>query len=41
MTFDSSLALEFLGMTGPDVTEGVAARRGKRAAAFGTRGPQG
>jgi len=39
--FDSSLALEFLGMTGPDVTEGVAARRGKRAPDFGARGPQG
>ena len=39
--FDSSLALEFLGMTGPDVTEGVAARRGKHAPDFGARGPQG
>jgi enoyl-CoA hydratase len=28
--FDTSLALEFLGFTGPDVAEGVAARRAKR-----------
>ena len=33
--FDSSLALEFLGFTGPDVAEGVAARRAKRAPNFG------
>jgi enoyl-CoA hydratase len=39
--FDSSLALEFLGFTGPDVTEGLAARRAKRAPDFGGRGPQG
>jgi enoyl-CoA hydratase len=39
--FDSSLALEFLGFTGPDVAEGVAARRAKRAPEFGGRGPQG
>jgi enoyl-CoA hydratase/carnithine racemase len=39
--FDSSLALEFLGFTGPDVSEGVAARRAKRAPDFGGRGPQG
>jgi enoyl-CoA hydratase len=39
-TFDSSLALEFLGFTGPDVVEGVAARRAKRAPDFGDRGPQ-
>ena len=32
--FDSSLALEFLGFTGPDVVEGVAAVRGKRKANF-------
>ena len=38
--FDSSLALEFLGFTGPDIAEGVAARRAKRAADFGGRGPQ-
>jgi enoyl-CoA hydratase len=39
--FDSSLALEFLGFTGPDVSEGLAARRAKRAPDFGGRGPQG
>src|ERR1700681_979165 len=38
--FDSSLALEFLGFTGPDVSEGVAARRAKRAPNFGGRGPE-
>src|SRR3984957_18383691 len=38
--FDSSLALEFLAFTGPDVVEGVAARRAKRAPDFGGRGPQ-
>ncbi len=32
--FDSSLALEFLGFTGPDVVEGVAARREKRGPDF-------
>jgi enoyl-CoA hydratase len=32
--FDASLALEFLGMTGPDVAEGVAAVRGRRPPAF-------
>ena len=33
--FDASLALEFLDMTGPDVHEGVAAIREKRAPNFG------
>ncbi len=33
--FDASLALEFLDMTGPDVHEGVAAIREKRAPEFG------
>jgi enoyl-CoA hydratase len=33
--FDASLALEFLDMTGPDVHEGVAAVREKRAPEFG------
>jgi enoyl-CoA hydratase len=28
--FDNSVALEFLGFTGPDIVEGVAARRAKR-----------
>jgi enoyl-CoA hydratase len=32
--FDASLALEFLDMTGPDVGEGVAAVREKRAPRF-------
>jgi enoyl-CoA hydratase len=32
--FDASLALEFLDMAGPDVHEGVAAVREKRAPAF-------
>ena len=37
--FDSSLALEFLGLGGPDVREGVAARRDKREPDFkGTAG---
>ena len=33
--FDASLALEFLDMTGPEVHEGVAAVREKRAPEFG------
>lgn len=33
-TFDTSLALEFLGFTGPDVREGLASLRGKRAPNF-------
>jgi len=32
--FDASLALEFLDMTGPDVAEGVAAVRERRAPMF-------
>ncbi|MFN2581949.1 MAG: enoyl-CoA hydratase/isomerase family protein [Candidatus Dormibacteria bacterium] len=32
--FDNSAALEFLGFTGPDAAEGVAARRQKREARF-------
>lgn len=33
-TFDASLALEFLGFTGPDVREGIASLRQKRAPRF-------
>jgi enoyl-CoA hydratase len=33
-TFDTSLALEFMGFTGPDVKEGLAAHREKRKPAF-------
>lgn len=33
-TFDTSLALEFLGFTGPDVREGLASLRAKRPPAF-------
>jgi enoyl-CoA hydratase len=32
--FDASLGLEFLGFSGPDVREGVAAIRGKRPGSF-------
>ena len=32
--FDASLGLEFLGFSGPDLTEGVAAIRGRRPASF-------
>jgi enoyl-CoA hydratase len=39
--FDASLALEFLGFSGPDASEGVAARRAKRAPDFVGHGPQG
>ena len=34
-TFDASLALEFLGFTGPEAREGLAAHREKRAPRFG------
>ncbi len=33
-TFDTSLALEFMGFAGPDVREGVASLQGKRAPKF-------
>jgi enoyl-CoA hydratase len=33
--FDTSTALEFLGLTGPDVSEGIAAIREKRSPQFG------
>jgi len=35
--FDASLALEFLGMSGPDVHEGIAAIRERRPPSFPTR----
>ena len=38
-TFDTSLALEFLGFTGPDVREGVASHREKRAPEFAKKSP--
>jgi enoyl-CoA hydratase len=33
-TFETSLGLEFLGFSGPDVQEGLAAHREKRPARF-------
>ena len=33
-TFDASLAMEFMGFTGPDVREGIASLRERRAPAF-------
>ena len=36
--FDTSLALEFMGFAGPDVNEGVASLRERRAPQFGTGG---
>jgi enoyl-CoA hydratase len=38
-TFDTSLALEFLSFTGPDVKEGIAAIREKRAPKFDPNAP--
>ena len=38
-TFDTSLALEMLGFSGPDVREGVASLRAKRPPEFGTGSP--
>ena len=38
-TFDTSLALEMLGFSGPDVREGVASHREKRAPKFSGGGP--
>jgi len=34
--FDASLALEFIGFTGPDVKEGLASHREKRPPRFPT-----
>ncbi|MBC7376733.1 MAG: enoyl-CoA hydratase/isomerase family protein, partial [Burkholderiaceae bacterium] len=33
-TFDASLAVEFMGFSGPDVQEGIASLRGRRAPSF-------
>jgi len=33
-SFDASLALEFMGFSGPEVQEGIASLRAKRAPAF-------
>ena len=38
-TFDTSLALEFLGFTGPEVKEGLASHREKRSPAFPPNSP--
>ena len=38
-TFDASLALEFLGFAGPDLREGVASHREKRAPEFSDKAP--
>ena len=38
-SFDASLALEFMGFAGPDVQEGVASLREKRAPNFGDNNP--
>jgi len=38
-TFDTSLALEFLGFSGPDVREGVASLKEKRPPEFNKRSP--
>jgi len=37
--FDSSAALEMLGFSGPDVLEGVASLREKRAPKFSSTAP--
>lgn len=39
-TFDTSLALEFMGFTGPDVREGLAALRAKRPPSFSGPAPE-
>jgi enoyl-CoA hydratase len=38
-TFDASLALEFMGFSGPDIGEGVAALRDRRRASFKPQSP--
>ena len=37
-TFDASLALEFLGFTGPEAREGLASHREKRPPDFSAKG---
>lgn len=39
-TFDTSLALEFMGFTGPDVREGLASLRAKRPPSFSGPAPE-
>ena len=39
-TFDSSLALEFMGFAGPDVREGIASLRSKRPPSFDGPAPE-
>lgn len=38
-TFDASLAVEFLGFSGPDVREGVASHRERRPPDFAKDAP--
>jgi enoyl-CoA hydratase len=38
-TFDNSIALEFLGFTGPDVREGLASLKEKRPPRFDPKAP--
>ena len=38
-TFDNSIALEFLGFTGPDIREGLASLRETRAPQFDPKAP--
>jgi enoyl-CoA hydratase len=38
-TFDTSLALEFLGFGGPDIGEGLASLREKRPPMFSKKAP--
>jgi enoyl-CoA hydratase len=38
-TFDASLALEFMGFTGPEVREGMASLKEKRAPKFDPSSP--
>ena len=38
-TFDASLAVEFMGFSGPDVKEGLASLKERRAPQFGKKAP--